>query len=237
MFACIIVDILVWCKYMPEDFSVFPSAIVTVDVVLFAIAEGHLQVLLPKRGSVPFFGARALPGGYLRVQSDVDAFDSARRVLATKANLISGYALEQLAVFSGIARDPRGWSLSVAFYAVARAESVAFDDFVDVDALPSLPFDHGEVVRAAIARMRGGSGLSALPAFMLPGEFTIRDFQEVYESVMGRAVDSSSLRRRIEDAEMLVPVEGKFRDAPHGRPAQLYRLSDAVVRRYAGGVL
>lgn len=110
------------------------------------------------------------------MQSDVDAFDSARRVLATKANLISGYALEQLAVFSGIARDLRGWLLSVAFYAVARVESVVFDDFVDVDALPSLPFDRSEVMRAAIIRMRGGSCLSALSAFMLPVEFTIRDF-------------------------------------------------------------
>ena len=38
---------------------------VTVDIVIFTIQSGELKVLLVKRGSEPFVGRFAIPGGFV----------------------------------------------------------------------------------------------------------------------------------------------------------------------------
>ena len=84
-----------------------PTPIVcTVDVVLLTLKESTLQVLLLKREQAPFAGAWALPGGFVHADVDADTQESAARVLREKVGIASPY-LEQLATFSGLARDPR----------------------------------------------------------------------------------------------------------------------------------
>src|SRR5581483_6032080 len=104
----------------------WPRPSVTVDCVLFGVdplMDGtmNLQVLLIRRGDMPFKGQWALPGGFVNVRDDGDQGesleDAARRELREETGADVEY-LEQLYTFGKPGRDPRGRVVSVAFMAL-----------------------------------------------------------------------------------------------------------------------
>jgi 8-oxo-dGTP diphosphatase len=204
--------------------------ICTVDVVLLTLHSDALHVALLKRDREPFQGVLALPGGYVHQQDDHDAFDAAARVLREKAGIeraASPY-LEQLATFSGPGRDPRGWSISVAYYALIPAGILAASDspldLRPVAALPALPFDHKSIIDLAVARVRVKSQYSSLPVYLCGEQFTLPQLQAVYEAVLGEPINKVSFRRKVDELDMLAPITGEFESGRANRPAQLYRL-------------
>ena len=207
----------------------YERPIATVDAALFTLAEAGLSLALVRRDREPYKGQFALFGGYVHTAEDEDTSATARRILRDKGGIAVSY-LEQLYTFSGKVRDPRGWSLSVAYYALVPAHELqstdaALIELVPIERVPALPFDHNRIVDFALARLRGKSTYSSLPAFLLPRTFTLPQLQEVYERVLGQALDKSSFRRKIEVQGVITPVEQMVRGGRH-RPAQLYRLSD-----------
>jgi 8-oxo-dGTP diphosphatase len=205
--------------------------ICTVDIVLLTLRDGQLQVMLLKRDREPFEGALALPGGYVHAREDQDCEDAAQRVLLDKAGLQSPY-LEQLASFSGPARDPRGWSVSVAYFALVPAPDNALpgQHWLAVDRLPQLPFDHGRIVATAVERVRNKSQYSSLPVHLCPEPFTLPQLHGIYEALLGEAINPVSFRRKMDELGIVEPVAGAKRaQGPH-RPAQLYRLKDEFSR-------
>lgn len=204
--------------------------ICTVDVALLTLTAEGLEVALLKREHAPFKGVAALPGGYIHARTDVDARDAARRVLLDKTGIAAPY-LEQLATFSGAARDPRGWSISIAYYALVPASTIAQAErdevrLHSVDRLPPLPFDHGDIIGTAVSRLRSKSQYSSLPCHLLGDVFTLPQLQRVYEVLMGESINKVSFRHKMTEMDMLDPVDGQFESGAH-RPAQLYRLKPA----------
>lgn len=213
-----------------------PPIICTVDVVLLTLQQDSLQVGLLRRAHEPFAGALALPGGYIHPEQDRDAEDAAARMLLAKAGIRSPY-LEQLATFSGPARDPRGWSVSIAYYALVPPSLLAADGqqglhLVPTDRLKGLPFDHADIVRAALQRLRSKSSYSSLPVYLCGPQFTIPQLQAVYEAVLGEPINKVSFRRKLDELDMLEPIPGAFEAGRQNRPAQLYRHK----RRHQGSI-
>ncbi|MBV7540020.1 NUDIX hydrolase [Acidovorax sp. sic0104] len=210
-----------------------PAVICTVDVVLLTLEQGQLKVALVRRERAPFAQALALPGGYIHAQDDVDTQASAARVLRDKAGLDSPY-LEQLATFSGAVRDPRGWSVAVAYCALVPPETLAQAEgrvpLVAVDALPPLPFDHRQIIDTAVQRVRSKSQYSSLPVHLCAEPFTLPQLQAVYEAVLGEAINKVSFRRKMDELAMLEPVHGALQTGGAHRPAQLYRVRAAYRR-------
>jgi ADP-ribose pyrophosphatase YjhB (NUDIX family) len=204
----------------------FPRAILTIDVILLTLAAEGLRVALVPRAAPPFAGRLALVGGYVHVQEDVDAEAAARRILTEKAGSQRLF-LEQLQTFSGAARDPRGWSATIAYYALSPWAELARTAkdlvFRDADDPGPLAFDHSKILRVALDRLRGKGAYSTLPAFLLPPSFTLGQLREVYERVMGESLNESAFRRKITELDFLERVEGEFSHASD-RPAMLYRL-------------
>ena len=205
----------------------FPAIICTVDIALLTLLDDVLHVLLLKRDREPFDGSLALPGGYLHAQEDQSAEDAAARVLHDKAGIVSPY-LEQLATFSGPGRDPRGWSVSIAYYALLPADVLVVDgverQLRPVAKLPALPFDHGRIVDAAVQRVRSKSQYSSLPVYLCGEAFTLPQLQTVYEAVLGEPVNKVSFRRKMDALGMLEAIPGAQTSGGAHRPAQLYRL-------------
>ena len=213
----------------------YPTPIATVDIVLLVVRDGVLQVGLLRRAVEPFAGRWALPGGFVHTAEDRDLAGAATRVLREKLGLVPRY-LEQLSTQGGPARDPRGWSISVAYYVLLDGGEVESEELVGAspglrwvaaDAVPALPFDHAGIVAAAVRRLRGKATYSSLPAFLLPPAFTFAELHRVYEQVIGTRLDLASFRRKIMAQGIIEAVAGGVRAGAH-RPAQLYRLAPGV---------
>jgi ADP-ribose pyrophosphatase YjhB (NUDIX family) len=218
----------------------FPRPLTTVDIVIFTIREDALQVLLVQRGQSegePFPGAFALPGGFVDIDRDRDLDACARRKLKDKTSVVSPY-LEQLGSWGSASRDPRGWSATHAYFALLPA-SVA-DGALAPDAKwfplagdrvkPKLAFDHGEILEAAVQRLRSKVEYTSLPAYLMPPEFTLPELQRTFEIVLDRPLEKSAFRTRMLSADLIEPID-KMRKGPN-RPAQLYRLKVAKAPVY-----
>ncbi|HKK37813.1 MAG TPA: NUDIX hydrolase [Cryomorphaceae bacterium] len=126
---------------------------VTVDAVIFTERAGVRHVLLVQRKNPPFKGEWALPGGF--VEEDEDLETACRRELKEETR-IDAEDLKQLGAFGKIGRDPRGRTISVAYvgivaYQMAKAASdAAAVEWHPLDGLPTLAFDHNEILSQAL---------------------------------------------------------------------------------------
>ncbi len=205
------------------------ESILTVDAVLLTIVNNELHVALHKRENIPFQGHWALPGGYIRTDTDDSAKAAVARVLHEKLNVQSPY-LEEFGTFSGPVRDPRGWSLTVVYYALVPTLNISTNvKLFAATQLPNLPFDHTHVVNSVIARVRNKASYSSLPVHLCPAEFTIPELHATYEAVLGEKLNIANFRRKLDDLDVLEPIEGAIRSAGRSRPSQLYR----VAKRFA----
>lgn len=214
-----------------------PAIICSVDVVLLTVEGGALHVALLERSHEPFRGALALPGGFIHPQEDRDTQAAAARMLRDKTGIVSPY-LEQLRTFSGPARDPRGWSLAVAYYALVPHALIEAEARPGVVLRPAsetrgLPFDHAEIVRTALDRVQSKSSYSSLPVYLCGDAFTLPELQAVYEVVLGEPINKVSFRRKMDELGLLEPIEGQMVAGKAHRPAQLYRLRAKFRKRLA----
>jgi 8-oxo-dGTP diphosphatase len=118
-----------------------------VDVVIPS-PEG---VVLIRRGSDPFEGQWALPGGFVEVGETVE--EAATREAAEETGLAVELA-RLVGVYSDPDRDPRGHNVSVAFLArVLSGDFAAASDAAEVAVLDpasvELAFDHRRIVEDA----------------------------------------------------------------------------------------
>jgi 8-oxo-dGTP diphosphatase len=130
---------------------------VTVDVIVVTRQDTRLKVLLVRRENPPFEGYWAIPGGFVEANEPLGA--AARRELWEETGAEPSY-LEQMYTFGDPGRDPRGWTISVAFLALlGRQEVESWQlqagsdagevDWFDMDSLPPLAFDHAEILAHA----------------------------------------------------------------------------------------
>ncbi|MFR1242505.1 MAG: NUDIX domain-containing protein, partial [Butyricimonas faecihominis] len=117
-----------------------------------------LKVLLVERGGEPYKGCWAFPGGFLNMDETTD--ECAVRELEEETGLRDVF-VEQLQVFSGVDRDPRGRTITVAYYALVNPVGIkvaGYDDAADARwftllDMPSLAFDHEHVLLVALHRL------------------------------------------------------------------------------------
>ncbi len=216
------------------DVSKYERPSVTIDVVIFSILDDELKVLLIKRKSWPHEGMWAIPGGF--VQMDESLEEAAYRELAEETNVTRDQVyLEQLYTFGDPKRDPRTRVITVAYFALVGADKLhprAADDAEDVDwfsvyNLPSLAFDHGQILDYALTRLRYKLEYSAAGFQLLPEKFTLRELQDAYEIILGAKLDKGNFRSKLRKTQVVEPVAG-FRDTG-GRPARLYRFREDAV--------
>jgi 8-oxo-dGTP diphosphatase len=233
------------------DPRAYPPVAVTVDVAILTVRDGRLCVLLVRRGTPPYQGRWALPGGFVREREDIEA--AARRELAEETGLGATGHLEQLRCYGRPGRDPRMRVISVAYLALlpdppdpaagtdaADARYWPVDEGATVSTPPASPpvrlaFDHDEILADAVERARAKLEYTSLAATFLAEPFTIADLRRVYEAVWGVPLHPANFRRKVLSTPGLVVPTGEERATGRGwaelyRPGGTTQLHPAILR-------
>jgi 8-oxo-dGTP diphosphatase len=213
---------------------------VAVDTVIFTIQSGELNVLLVKRKIPPFVGQRAIPGGFVLDDEDLD--QAALRELKEETGVADVY-LEQLYSFGDPRRDPRGRIISVSYFALISADRTlqAGTDASEaawwpMAKLPSLAFDHAEILNYALERLRNKLEYTTVGFQLLPEKFTLTELQTVYEAILDKQLDKRNFRRKMALLKILKPLK-EYQRAGR-RPAQLFRFAANQFEKLKGkGIL
>jgi 8-oxo-dGTP diphosphatase len=138
----------------------WPRPMAAADAAVFGFFAGKAKLLLVNRKYEPFKGKWALPGGFVNIDEELD--DAVARELAEETGLV-GVPLEQIHTAGKVGRDPRGRVITVVFMGIAtkgQNKLKAGDDaakvrWFNIEKLPKdLAFDHNEVVRFAIEKLK-----------------------------------------------------------------------------------
>lgn len=189
----------------------YPRPSVTADCVLLGFDGAKLKVLLIRRANEPFKGRWAFPGGFMDM--DESAEECARRELREETGLTVD-SLRQFHTFSAPLRDPRGRTVTVAFYALVKACDVAGgDDAADarwfpLGGLPPLAFDHDSILRKALGCLRERLYLEPVGMGVLPDRFALGELVNLYEAVLGAKLDREAFCERVVADGIVVPSEG-----------------------------
>lgn len=131
----------------------YPRPAVTADCVVMT-KEAVPQVLLIERGADPYKGCWAFPGGFMNMDETTE--QCAIRELEEETGL-QVTELHQIGAYSKVDRDPRGRTITVAYLVVlpyptpvTGQDDAAKAKWFPIDALPSLAFDHEEIMQDAI---------------------------------------------------------------------------------------
>ncbi|RCX19607.1 ADP-ribose pyrophosphatase YjhB (NUDIX family) [Fontibacillus phaseoli] len=181
-------------------------------------------------------GKWALPGGF--VDPAETAFQSALRELREETG-VDDIHLQHFGVYDTPGRDPRGWIISNAHYAIVPehqlAKRQANDDASEVELFSvqevlelDLAFDHAEIISDAISEIRHKLLQSTVAKEFLPAEFTYSELQAVLLTVTkdsAIALDAA-FARKIKSLPFIQEITGKKTTRTSKKPTQLYRFID-----------
>ncbi|RJX38943.1 NUDIX domain-containing protein [Paenibacillus pinisoli] len=224
------------------------------DIVVFTITSTEkagakkslpiraLEVMLIKRKQWPFEGKWALPGGFTKETETVR--QCAERELMEETG-VSGVHLDYFNVYSAPGRDPRGWMISHAFFALVQEAYVASrrtsDEAADVRLIPveealemDLAFDHGTILSDALDKIRQHMMTTTIAREFLPERFTMSELYQVIQTVVPsfqernfiRKITSTQSRRGIIEEVRNAEGQPLMSNQYSQRPAQLYRFTD-----------
>ncbi len=214
---------------MSQAFHTYKNPSLAVDLVVFGYHDRKLSVLLLNRKEAPFQNSWTLPGGFLQLEESL--LQVCNRIMKTKTGLENIY-LEQLYSFDEPGRDPRGRVISIAHYALVnpqRFEVVAGNMANDVQwfpvaAVPQLGFDHDQIFRQALQRLKSKILYYPVGFELLDETFTMTELHELYECILGVSIDRRNFRRKLLDSEYIIATGAK-REGLKNRHPDLYRFN------------
>lgn len=194
---------------------------VAVDVVPIALHEGRVHAAVARVTHGEERGRLAFPGGRVRENESLDG--AATRWLDGVLPDARAH-VEQLYTFGEPGRDPASRVVSVAYLALlAQTFAAPGVVWVPCDRAPRLAYDHRTILKVALERLRAKLAYTNLAWALLDESFTLGELQQVYETVLGHALDRRNFRKRVLALGLLTPL-GTTRHGAH-RPAQLYRFT------------
>lgn len=183
-------------------------------------------------------GKWALPGGF--VQPDESGFDAAKRELEEETN-VNCIHLKHIGVYDKPGRDPRGWIITNAHYAIVPEHELsrrkANDDAEDVKLFSveevlnlDLAFDHQEIIEDAIAVIKHDLLHTTVAKNFLQKQFTYSELQAVLKTVTNdpAVLSEQAFSRKIKTLPFIEEVSGQKTQRTSKTPTQLYRFADDI---------
>lgn len=200
---------------------------------LFTVDKGVIKVLLVKRTNEPYKDFWALPSGAL--YNNELLVTGAKRELKEKTGLVN-IDLEFGTVFDDLDRSELLRMIGISFIGVINIDGIELQketlktssaDFFDINSLPTLAYDHNEVIGKSIEMLKDKVLESSILRGLLPMEFTLPELQKVYETLLGKNLDRRNFRKKllndgiIEDIHKDALFNGK-------KPAKMYKFCDDI---------
>ncbi|GKU78431.1 NUDIX hydrolase [Paenibacillus sp. L3-i20] len=226
----------------PSDIVIFTITTKEKNNAKKALPERTLQVLLIQRKKWPFEGCWALPGGFCEETESM--YDCARRELEEETS-VTNIHMEYYNVYSKPGRDPRGWMISHAFFALVNESLLqnrsANDDAADVRLVPieealqmNLAFDHKEVLMDAWTKVQEKMLTTTIAKEFLAETFTISELYHIIQTVVPHFQEKNFIRKITSTQSRKGIIEEAIDE--HGAPmssnqysqraAQLYRFTN-----------
>jgi 8-oxo-dGTP diphosphatase len=190
-----------------------PRFLVAVDSVVFGYEAGELKLLLYPRAFEPVKGEWSLMGGF--VQENESADEAANRVLIQTTGLDNIY-LEQVFSFSDPIREPFERVISIAYFALIRIDRFRKNrldksgaQWWPVNELPSLIFDHKEMITQGLKKLQQKAGSSLVGSELLPQKFTLLQLRNLYEAIYQRSFDPGNFRKKMLSLNVLEKLDQK----------------------------
>lgn len=190
--------------------------LVAIDCIIFGFDGENLKLLLMKRGIEPEKKKWSLLGGFIQPKESLD--EAANRILKKLTGLENVY-MEQLYAFGAAFRDPVERTVSVAYTAlidIHKYERQLIDNYHAewflVNHLPSLIFDHNEMVEVAKQRLKYKASSHPILFELLPEKFTIPKLQNLFEGVFETSLDNRNFSRKILSTGLLIKQAEKDKE-------------------------
>lgn len=228
------------------DIAVF--TILSTKVGSYRPPQRELKIMLIKRSLTDSEGRRnieagkwALPGGF--VDPEETSFQTATRELQEETG-VSQLHLKHFGVYDTPGRDPRGWIISNAHYAIVPEHRLsgrrANDDADEVELFSiqealqlDLAFDHLKIIQDAIDVISKELLETTVAKEFLPEEFTYSELQTVLLTVTKDSAIASgpAFARKIKTLPFIEEVKGKKTTRTSKKPTQLYRFVEADISK------
>lgn len=202
---------------------------IAVECCVFGFQDNELKIMLVKRSIEPFKDHWMLPGGAMGAGKTLP-----ESVLDVLENLtgIKKISLEQVACYSAVDRHPVKRVVSVSFYALVQPENypvipknyISDISWFGLGELPKLGFDHDQLLADALEKLKVNLKDHLVFGELLPDKFTLKELQELYESILGESLDRRNFRKKILQMDLLRDTKEK-KAGVKGGPT-LYRMKN-----------
>ena len=204
-----------------------------VIVSLLTVVDGKFKVLLVKRKNKPYMDHWALIGG--AVYNNETLEDALSRELYEKSG-IKNVVPMQFKIFSdpNRAKETGFRMLGIAYVGLIDASAITFIketaktsdiDWYDVESVPTLAYDHNEVLTSAIDYLKSEIYKPSILKTLFPDSVTIPELHSVFEAVLGEELDRRNFRKKLLLDGILVDT-GLEKSTPGKKPSKLYTIAD-----------
>jgi len=217
---------------MNQNYEIYEDVkrLIAVDCIIFGYEKEQLKLLLFKRIIEPEKGQWSLIGGWIKENESAE--DAARRVLTYITGLKDIY-LEQVKVFSKPDRDPGGNVLAVTFNALIKIEEHNSEllheygaQWFPIEEAPPLIFDHAEMLKMALEKLRLTASYNLIGRQLLPEKFTLYHLRHLYKEIFQKEFDPGNFRKKVLSLKLLERLDEKdMADSKKG--AYLYRFKES----------
>lgn len=212
-------------KAIQSEVQSINKVALSIDCVIFGFDENKLKVLLIRSDLEKFKSRWSLLGDLVKAEEDLDT--SAYHILKQRTGLNDVY-LEQVHTFGEVSRHPAGRVVTVAYCSLINIQHHKLKilenelHWHDVEMVTELAFDHQKIFEACYRWLQKRVQEHPLGLSLLPSKFSLRELQNLYESILNIKLDRRNFRKKFFSMDFLVDMGEHEQNVPH-RPGRLYK--------------